>query len=799
MDREMKNPFIILSLFFLLTNQLLSIEIELLTSAYEVSYGDVIIIMPKSGKYFNVGLKSFICDNQERKDMVLSFNNDLMKIRIPTDLDVGTHFCKILLKDNYEGNFSFRIIKKNKLYDEPDDYGYNPDPTKNKPKPINLSNQTIPISYRKTVFIPTGGYLNENKENCSKLHKIDGIFTDSLVNNYPEWTGVTPLIGRFSNLYLDYCSSDRILYVMNDWRLGNGDYDTNTCYNEFEFFTENGAKKWIVKVWNNFTKGTEVFLNGVNVSKDTNYVIGGRYGYSKSLLVDTPHTLWEFGIKTNTGLFTMRLYRDEVGWLDYTPKVRVVCNDEGYGLIYEPYLVTANLQDNGITALINERYIPIGGIQGMLVEPHTYSGIIAKDSIVIYDKDQKRIKNSTCQSPHKIDGKFTNDSLIKNEWKNIIPAEGRYSLLFADYCNGILYILNDWKVAKLEPFQPNCYNVFELYTGGGSEHWGIIVFNDPGKKIKVFRNGVDVSDDKNIVLEGAYGFDISPGDTMPNCIYEFAIKANEGPWHLFLCDPGPSSFCDDWEGLPPREWEIFCFPRVQDENNKPGSYSPFVFSNSGDSIELIFGNSSNYNKYFAKKVKLVIEYDSTCCTFKDAIPITTNSLIFNSSFTKTVTENKITIEGVLDTTKPYGDIAKVTFNTHPAIEPTRKCKITGKIFLANNTHYIIQSQLPEVEVINLQNSGQQFPLSYVSMYPNPINKGNDLTITFYNSPENSYEISIYDLKGKIAVNKTIQTKSNALSQTTLPTGILESGVYLLIIKSKTGLIYYTNKLIVVNN
>ena len=85
------------------------------------------------------------------------------------------------------------------------------------------------------------------------------------------------------------------------------------------------------------------------------------------------------------------------------------------------------------------------------------------------------------------------------------------------------------------------------------------------------------------------------------------------------------------------------------------------------------------------------------------------------------------------------------------------------------------------------------------MYPNPINKGNDLTITFYNSPENSYEISIYDLKGKIAVNKTIQTKSNTLSQTTLPTGILESGVYLLILKSRTGLIYYTNKLIIVNN
>jgi hypothetical protein len=118
-----------------------------------------------------------------------------------------------------------------------------------------------------------------------------------------------------------------------------------------------------------------------------------------------------------------------------------------------------------------------------------------------------------------------------------------FSDLYAQYCNGTLHILNDWIYATQVPNSASCYNLFELYTGNGREHWGIWVWQDPERKPTVIRNGVDVSSDTTIVENGKAGWGSSARKEEPHAIYEFRIKTMEGGFALQYADPGPASFC----------------------------------------------------------------------------------------------------------------------------------------------------------------------------------------------------------------------------------------------------------------
>jgi hypothetical protein len=137
-----------------------------------------------------------------------------------------------------------------------------------------------------------------------------------------------------------------------------------------------------------------------------------------------------------------------------------------------------------------------------------------------------------------IDGEFT-----PGEWAGSKPASGLFSDLYAQYCNGVLHILNDWIYATRIPNSKSCYNLFELFTGSGREHWGIWVWQDPTRKPTVIRNGVDVSDDTTIVESGKAGWGSSARMAEPHAIYEFRIKTMEGGFALQYADPGPASFC----------------------------------------------------------------------------------------------------------------------------------------------------------------------------------------------------------------------------------------------------------------
>jgi hypothetical protein len=412
---------------------------------------------------------------------------------------------------------------------------FDPDPaTQNGPR-IDLSREPRIVTREGSVSNPPGGHGKPVNIPCDSMHRIDGRFTKHGVDRPSEWQGITPLVGRFSTLYLDYCPITKTMYLMNDWGIGNGPYEP-TCYNRFGFSTGKGHENWVVLVNHDTTKPVTVLLNGVEVTNDTSKVAGGRFGFEASLTDTMPHTLYEFGVRASSGLFFFEEGHDPVQ-LKPSTTVAQDCTEEGYGVIQEPYYRLATFSDAGSEVRQDQRYIPIGGIVGLEVEEKAYSGELGSDTCLIrYGEESGR--TNTCTGSAVIDGDFTG-----TEWDGVTPARGRYSNLYARYCGGRLHILNDWVYATEQPANATCYNLFELFTGNGAEHWGIYVYQDTARGVRVFRNGEDVSDSSLIVHGGASGWGGSPLMSEPHTRYEFEISTTEGAWVLFLADPGPSSFC----------------------------------------------------------------------------------------------------------------------------------------------------------------------------------------------------------------------------------------------------------------
>jgi len=394
---------------------------------------------------------------------------------------------------------------------------------------------------------------------------------------------------------------------MNDWFLATNEVDSNSCYNLFQFYTGGGEEYWEIRVYHSTKKGIKVIRNNVDVTDDTNIVKNGKYGFSSSLLKEESHTLYEFAIKVKPGAFFFPTLCDPVR--NVGPQL--ICEENGYGLIQEPYLYGGELNKNGSNLRKHVRYIPLSGIHGMVTEPNIFTGYFVKDTSFIRIPGNDG-KINVCNKSHTIDGKFTKIDENNTEWQHCNPAIGKYSNLYAEYCNGKLYILNDWILGTHEPDERNCYNLFELFTGGGKEHWGIFVYHNIEKGIKVFLNGKDVSNDTNYVEAGKFGFDISPlKQDSAHTIYEFSIKASEGDWHLFLCDPSPSSFCDDNPNLPPRLFDNNLGIREYDKLNpgNPGDHHPIINIQNGKSVSLGFGTSVDTKNWYCRKYKVVINYN----------------------------------------------------------------------------------------------------------------------------------------------------------------------------------------------
>lgn len=464
---------------------------------------------------------------------IINTTRGAVSIRVPNDA-AGEHTVWFCIDDGPTAVGTITVRSTQRELDTAIDRT-DPDPRTNTGPRQDLSDVNRRPMRDDVRTYPGGGHGGTLP--CTERHIIDGAFS-TLSDGTREWSGIPPMIGRFSHMYLDYCHTDSAMYLANDWLIGTGVYRDN-CYNLFDFTTGNGKEHWRIKVTHDTLRPVIVVLNGVDVTDDSTRVIGGRFGIGTSPSDTTPHTIYEFGVRVTAGLFMLPNGSDPV---EYRPAtgVGLDCDQsivEGYGNVQEPWIRSATFGSDGVSVRQDERYIPTGGVVGLETEPRIASGEVRGDTIVYRSGDGPRVTN-ICNGRGVVDGILTPE-----EWIGHRPINGVYSDLYAQYCGGRLQVLNDWVLADAMPDNASCYNLFDLFTGSGAEHWGIWVFQDRSRKPRVFRNGVEVTDDTTIVKAGKAGWGTSPRLAREHAMYEFEIVAMEGGFSLQYADPGPASFC----------------------------------------------------------------------------------------------------------------------------------------------------------------------------------------------------------------------------------------------------------------
>lgn len=145
------------------------------------------------------------------------------------------------------------------------------------------------------------------------------------------------------------------------------------------------------------------------------------------------------------------------------------------------------------------------------------------------------------------DGRFTDWSGSGEfEWFDVKSAKGMFTRFYADFDGSRLYILNDW-IYSDEKISPDCYNRFNVWTGGGKEQWEVRAYGD--QRVEVRKNGTKVDPKAEGVTGGSY-FGSSPNRESPHTIYEISVPASAGQWGVQLHDPGPTFHCSKLEGEP---------------------------------------------------------------------------------------------------------------------------------------------------------------------------------------------------------------------------------------------------------
>ncbi len=502
--------------------------------------GDFVTIIPLNGALFNTGTgrKHNISIGTIPID-TFTITSTQIRFEIPFIGLQGVQTVTYGLDDGPSGMTTITIIPGKRDIEELPT-GNEPDPSKQYGKPIEAGKNPKGLPRGPVVYNPPGGHSNTPYSNCNPMHVIDGTFSGKVSGGKYEWSDITPMKTRFSNIYVDYCAESGIMYFLNDWDWTSTEPDKSTCYAYFEMSSGNGEERWEIRIYNDKKRGMSVKRNGIDVSQNKDIVIGGAYSFSSSPLFQHKHTIYEYALKVKPGNFMIPVLSSPIQSLG--PLVK--CNDTGYALVKDPSYYHGIMNDTGIVLRKDDRYVPLAGAAGLATEPMVIAGTLGKNGSS-FGATGSIGANPNCLSKHDIDGKFTRFQDGTKEWSEVKAARGKYSDLYADYCNGTLYILNDWVLGSEEPDKENCYNLFELTTGGGTQHWGIYVYHNIRKGIRVFLNGQDVSSDTSIVKGGKFGMDSSARDPKPHTIYEFAIKADEGAWKMFFCDPGPSSFCDN--------------------------------------------------------------------------------------------------------------------------------------------------------------------------------------------------------------------------------------------------------------
>lgn len=116
---------------------------------------------------------------------------------------------------------------------------------------------------------------------------IDGDFgRRSGSGDYCEWNDVTPLRGRFGDLYVRVDAASNLV-VLNDWHLRDDAPADPEMYNLFCLATDLGMFE--IRVFGD--DHVEAFLDGEEVED-----IEGAAGFGPSPLTAEPHTMFEFGL-----------------------------------------------------------------------------------------------------------------------------------------------------------------------------------------------------------------------------------------------------------------------------------------------------------------------------------------------------------------------------------------------------------------------------------------------------------------------------------------------------------------------
>jgi outer membrane protein assembly factor BamB len=420
-----------------------------------------------------------------------------------------------------------------------------------------------------------------HQDQSKAKHTVDGEFTGWTPQNPPaeyEWFDIPGLDGLVSRAYLDYDGST--LYAMVEWQQQGAALGAD-CFARFYAYTAGGAEQWLFKVYGN---GKLVaYLNGQPLADDS---VKGIYGFHPTpTSPDAARRLFELRLPALPGLFAMTWSAptgDACEALSDEPTVLIGVLGQGGGMDVVanpnvPWITGANPASAQPGAVVRVVGVGFGNEQGELLVDGAPAKVFrwsngrvefvvpldaAPESVLVMVKTTQGygsnsfplaivvpgegvepgvVVNEKSGYPHTVDGKFTDwDPEVTGgtyEWYDIIPAVGMYTHAFFDYDGESLYIMNDWKYNDVSKLEPDCYNHFIAWTGGGTEMWDVKVYGSG--TVTVLLNGEEFDGD----AEGMVGWGPSPLMAEDHTIFELKLPASPGGFGVQLHDPGPSFNC----------------------------------------------------------------------------------------------------------------------------------------------------------------------------------------------------------------------------------------------------------------
>jgi hypothetical protein len=186
------------------------------------------------------------------------------------------------------------------------------------------------------------------------------------------------------------------------------------------------------------------------------------------------------------------------------------------------------------------------GVQDMLGEPLTSAA--SSMQFTTLAPEPGPIVNPMSEYPHTADGQLTDweEGAEEYEYFDVQAARGMYSHFYADFDGERLWILNDWYYNG-DDIDPDCYNLFGVWTAGGNDRWEIRAYGDQHVEVRLNGLLLEKGDDR---VTGGYSRTATPNDAKEHTVYEIAVQTQPGSWGVQLHDPGPSFGCERLETDP---------------------------------------------------------------------------------------------------------------------------------------------------------------------------------------------------------------------------------------------------------